>query len=77
MKNLKPAWALEIKWSNQYAKDPQKLKSLLAFCKENNLTQALVTTLSYQDVKEVQGVQLSFIPCATYAYTVGLNTIMK
>jgi len=77
MKNLKPFWALEIKWSDKYIKEPLKLKSLLRFCKENNLTQALVTTINHYEVKEVNGIQLTFIPSSTYAYTVGFNTIMK
>ena len=76
-KNLQPNWALEIKWSNKYAIEPYKLKSLLRFCKENRLTQALVTTISHQEVKVADGVEMTFIPCSTYSYTVGLNTIMK
>ncbi len=77
LKNLKPSWALEIKWSDKYVKEPLKLKSLFRFCKENNLTQALVTTMSINDVKEVNGLEITFIPCAAYAYTVGLNTISR
>ena len=76
-KNLQPSWVLEIKWSDKYVKEPTKLKSLLRFCKENNLSQALVTTINYHEVKEVQGIEITFIPCSTYAYTVGLNTIQK
>ncbi len=76
-KNLQPYWALEIKWSDKYPKEPYKLKSLLRFCKENRLTQALVTTISHKEVKVVNGVETTFIPCSTYSYTVGLNTIMK
>jgi len=77
MKDLKPYWALEIKWSDKYVKEPLKLKSLLRFCKENGLTQALVTTINHYEVKEVNGIQITFIPSSTYAYTVGLNTIMN
>lgn len=77
MKNLRPKWVLEIKWSDRFLKDPKKLKSLLKFCNENNITQALVTTINHHDVIIVKGVELTFIPCSTYAYTVGLNTIMK
>jgi uncharacterized protein len=49
----------------------------LRFCKENQLAQALVTTISQYDVKEVDGVQITFIPTSAYAYTVGLNTILQ
>jgi len=77
MKDLKPYWALEIKWSDKYVKEPLKLKSLLRFCKENGITKALVTTINHQEVKIVNDIEITFIPCSTYAYTVGLNTILK
>lgn len=76
-KDLKAAWALEIKWSNKYVKEPLKLKSLFKFCYENNLSQALVTTVSHNTVKTINDIELTFIPCSTYAYTVGLNTIQN
>mgnify|MGYP002795032747 CR=1 FL=1 len=76
-KNLKPAWVLEIKWSDKYLKEPKKLKNLIKFCLENNLTQALVTTINHFEVKQVHGIEITFIPCSTYAFTVGLNTIQK
>lgn len=74
-KNLKPLWAVEVKWSDRYEAHPKELKSLLQFCKENNLSQALVTSLSVQSVKEYQDVRLTFIPSAAYAYTVSANTL--
>lgn len=76
-KNLKPAWALEIKWSDKYEKEPKKLKNLIKFCNENELNQALVTTISTSSIKTFNDIEFSFIPCSTYAYTVGLNTINK
>ena len=76
-KDLKAAWALEIKWSDKYIKEPKKLKSLFKFCSENKINQALVTTISHNDVQTVNDIELTFIPCSTYAYTVGLNTIQK
>lgn len=76
-KNLKPVWALEIKWSDRYARNTVSLKSLLKFCKENQLTQALVTTTSIQDVVKQDGIELTFIPASAYAYSVGANTLRK
>lgn len=73
--NLKPIWALEIKWSNRYYQHPRELKSLLKFCQENKLDNALVTTIDKNGVVEEGGVKISFIPAASYAYTVGLNTL--
>ncbi|MBN2778547.1 MAG: ATP-binding protein [Bacteroidales bacterium] len=75
--NLIPTWALEIKWSDKYINEPTKLKSLLSFCTDNGLSQALVTTINFHDVKTISKINLTFIPCSTYAYTVGLNTINR
>ena len=76
-KELKPVWALEIKWSDRYAKNPGELKSLTRFCKENALKQALVTTATIQQVTEYEGIEFTFIPASSYAYTVGANTMQS
>lgn len=74
---LQPIWALEIKWSNRYVEKPNELKSLIAFCNSNKLTSALVTTIDIKAQKEFKGVTLQYVPCATYAYNVGKNTLDK
>lgn len=75
-KNLKPVWALEIKWTDRYVGKPNELKSLLKFCKDNNLSRAIVTSISQQELKQYDGVELYFIPAAAYAFTVGANTLI-
>lgn len=74
-RNFKAQWALEIKWSNRYFDKPVELKSLLDFCTKNALSNALVTTIDKQGVKEYGGVELHYYPSAVYAYVVGANTI--
>lgn len=76
-KNQKPMWALEIKWSNAFARNPRKLKSLLGFCKKNNLDSAVVTTIDVNGTEIVDGIKLHFIPAATYAFTVGIKTLER
>jgi predicted AAA+ superfamily ATPase len=71
----KPAWAVEVKWSNRYVHETRELKSLLSFCRTNKLSSALVTTIDKEAQFEVDGVELTFIPASLYAYVVGLNTI--
>ncbi|MEO1435891.1 MAG: ATP-binding protein, partial [Bacteroidota bacterium] len=71
----KPAWAVEIKWSDRFYQNPNELKSLLRFCNENNLDRAIVTTISEQGEKKVGSVTLNFIPSAIYCYTIGLRTL--
>lgn len=72
---LRPAWALEIKWSNRYFEKPSDLKSLYKFCSENNLNTPIVTTIDKEGITEFKGLKLQFYPAAAYAYTVGRNTI--
>lgn len=72
---LKPRWAVEIKWSNHYAAHPGKLVSLLNFCATNKLQSALVTTIDVFRAIQHGDVQLHFIPASLYAYSVGKNTL--
>lgn len=74
-RNLKPVWALEMKWSNRYFEKPRELKSLLQFCKESKLTRALVSTIDKEGELEVDGVAFQYHPAAAYAYTVGKRTL--
>jgi hypothetical protein len=74
-KRFKPIWAVEVKWSNRMVDHPVELKSLFQFCKENGLSSALVTTIDRQAEIELNGLALSFVPAAIYAYVVGLNTL--
>ncbi len=76
-KTLKPAWALEIKWSNRFFENPFELKSLIKFCKQNKLSNALVTTIDKEGIKEVDGLKIQFVPASTYAYTIGRNTLNR
>lgn len=74
-KKLKTVWALEIKWSNRYFEKPDALKSLLHFCEKNKLKSALVTSIDKEGKLNHNGVDLTFIPSAMYAYVVGLKTL--
>lgn len=76
-KNLKPLWALEIKWSNRYFERPEDLRSLIQFCEKNKLTSALVTTIDKEGSFVYRNINLTFVPSAMYAYVVALNTIIQ
>ncbi len=73
--NLKPDWAIEIKWSNRYVEKSKELKSLLAFCETNKLKAAVVTTIDKQVQKQEGGLELNFYPASLYAYVIGANTL--
>lgn len=72
---LQPAWALEIKWSNRYIEKPGDLKSLHKFCTEHKLNSPIVTTIDKEGVRKHNGLSIQFFPAASYAYTVGRNTL--
>ena len=76
-KTMKPAWAVEIKWSNLFYSNPGELKSLIGFSKKNNLKSSLVTTIDKEGIAEIKGLKLYFVPASTYAYIVGKNTFDK
>lgn len=76
-KNQAVSWALEIKWSNHYVQNAQKLISLFAFCLNNGLKDALTTTIDVKTTKTYKGLAIHFIPSALYAYTIGYNTLSQ
>jgi uncharacterized protein len=76
-KTLKPESAIEIKWSNKCMTDKKEWKSLIHFCKTNNIPSAIMTTIDREAVYEVDGIKIHFYPSSTYALTVGYNTIIK
>jgi len=71
---LKPQWCAEIKWSDRYFDLPKELKSLHYFCKQNNFKAALVTTLEKTGNKTAEGLNITFVPAAVYAYNIGVKT---
>lgn len=71
----KPIWAIEIKWSNRYVDNPNELKSVVAFCKDNGLTSAIVTTIDKERQLNIKDMQLAYFPASVYAYVVGNNTL--
>jgi hypothetical protein len=73
----KPGWAVEIKWSDRYFEHYKELKSLLQFMEINSIEEAIVTTISKFEEKQLQKIRLQYIPSAVYAYIVGHNTFEK
>ncbi len=75
--DLKPIWAVEIKWTNRYFEKPNELKSLYKFCAENNIDSPIVTTIDKAGKQNYKGINFQFLPSSAYAYTVGKNTLEK
>jgi len=74
-KKFKPVWGVEIKWSNRYFEKVQELKSLIQFCKANQFTNALVTSLDQSGVREIESLRFTFLPAAVYTYNIGDITL--
>ncbi len=74
---LKPSWAVEIKWSDHYYEHPGDLVSLLEFLNNNELKEAIVTSITKSGERRQGDMRLLFIPAALYAYIVGKNTFEK
>lgn len=74
-KKFKPLWGVEIKWSNRYIEKAKELKSLLEFCKSNNLKETVVTSIDLLSLKNIENIQITYIPAAVYTYNIGVKTL--
>jgi hypothetical protein len=68
-KFFKPAWAVEIKWSNRYFEKPNELQSLLHFCDNNKLSTALVTSINKTGNVTMQNIDLLY-SCRQFMRTI-------
>ena len=71
----KAIWAVEAKWSDRYFDKPSELKSLVSFCHNQNLNNALVTTISKQGTKIRENINLEYRPASLYCYALGYNIV--
>jgi uncharacterized protein len=68
-------WAVEVKWSDRFCEEPDKLSNLVSFCKTNGLKDTLVTCRTKTMTAKVDGTTIRFVPAAVYCYTVGYNLV--
>jgi predicted AAA+ superfamily ATPase len=73
--DMKPDWAVEVKWSDLFEENPRKLKSLLQFCADHHDCSVAVTTRTKSSIKEVDGVTIEFQPASLYCFLLGYNLI--
>ncbi len=76
-KLFKPQWSVEVKWTNRYFDKPNELNSLVHFCKANNFNASVVTTIDQPGNKTIDGLNVTFVPAAIYAYNIGVVTLAK
>ena len=75
--DMKPSWAVEVKWTDKPFHNPGTLRSLIEFCHANRLKKVMVTSKTESGTKNVAGIEMTFVPAALYCYTVGRNLIMN
>lgn len=76
----KPAWAVEVKWSDRPYKSRGEMDNCVEFVKLNPKVHQpiLITSRTITDLNvEHKGVQFSFQPASLYAYTLGANLLRQ
>jgi uncharacterized protein len=73
--DMKPDWAVEVKWSDSFEENPGKLRSLLQFCADHHDCKVSVTTRTKSSVKKVDGITIAFRPASLYCFLLGYNLI--
>lgn len=73
LSNMKPDWAVEVKWSDSFEESPRRLKSVLQFCSEHRQCRISVTTRTRSSVKTVDGITIEFRPASLYCFMLGYN----
>lgn len=71
----KPAFCLEIKWSNKPVTNLNKLKNARQFCTKHGLSRLLVTSIDVTRIVEYSDVDVEFIPAALYCYRIGKSSL--
>ncbi len=72
---LKPVAALEIKWSDKYADQPEGLKGLMKFVRGNRLPLAWATTRTRIASQLVDGSEIRQWPAAALAFHYGVRAV--
>ena len=74
----KPAWLVEVKWSDNPVRDRRLLMNVVEFAKKNQIDDeilVLVTTKTQSQRVSIDGVNIELKASSEYAYTVGKNIL--
>jgi len=72
---LKPVYALEIKWSDRYAKRPEDMTGLIKFAQHNHLPSAWATTRSVARKHKIGQCEIFQCPAAVLAFLYGIHAV--
>jgi uncharacterized protein len=77
---LKPAWIVEVKWTDRPYRDHRELDNCVEFLSRNpDMNQrSRITSLTISENNlEYKGKLFDFIPASLYAYTLGANILSE
>lgn len=74
-RNQKPAWAVEVKWTDRFCDSPEELKALSRFCSTNGLNNVLVTSKTRKCDVTHSGITFRFVPASLHCYAVGYDIV--
>lgn len=69
------SWAVEVKWSDRHAREPERIRPAAAFCGSNGIGQLLVTTRTMRRRARVANVEVQFVPASLYCFAVGRDIV--
>lgn len=69
------SWAVEVKWTDRYARRPHELGPLLSFCRKNRLPRAWATSRTVRSDLVIGDIKLSIFPTSEYCFALGHNII--
>jgi len=75
VKDQKPNWAMEIKWSNRGLEHPEEIKQLMSFGRRHEIKTVTVTTKDVTKTEIINGVKCVFMPAARVALLVGSSLV--
>lgn len=64
--------ALEIKWSDRFANNEEKPKSLISFCKDTGLKEAMMTSKTVYAETEYGGLKIQHFPTSVLCFVIGM-----
>jgi uncharacterized protein len=71
--NQKPAWAIEVKWSDRHYEHPEELSAICDFCRIQKIEKVMVTTRNIHESKLWKKINIYFIPASLYCLAVGYH----
>lgn len=70
-KRQKADWAVEVKWGDSHYKSTEELKSLVTFCRANDIRRCMVTSKTITGEKNINNIDVAYTLSSLYSYALG------